>query len=60
MDLLDERMNRLKYSDESMIHFKKSKNYIEISKVNFRDNTDEVNGIFEIDESSKNLENIPE
>ena len=51
MDELDERMTRLKYSDESMIHFKKSKNYLNIAKVNFKDNSDQINGVFEIDEA---------
>jgi len=42
---------RLKYSDESMIHFKKSNNYLNIHKVNFKNNDDDVNGLVEIDES---------
>jgi len=42
-------MQRLKYSDESMIHFKKSNAYMDITKMNFRDNSDEINGIFEVD-----------
>jgi hypothetical protein len=42
-DELDERMMRLKYSDESMIHFKKSNNYLNIHKVNFKNNDDDVN-----------------
>ena len=55
-DSLDERMHRLKYSDESMIHFRKSKSYMNIAKMNFKDNSDEINGIFEIDEAKKELE----
>jgi hypothetical protein len=51
MDRLDERMTRLKYSDESMIHFRKSKNYVSIERMNFKDNSDEINGVFEIDEN---------
>lgn len=51
MDSLDDRMMRLKYSDESMIHFKKSKNYLNIAKMNFRDTSDCVNGVFEINEA---------
>lgn len=44
-------MLRLRYSDESMIHFRKSKNYLNITRMNFKDNTDMVNGVMEIDES---------
>ena len=44
-------MQRLKYSDESMIHFRKSKNYMNIAKMNFNDKTDDINGLFEIDET---------
>ena len=50
-DELDERMMRLRYSDESMIHFKKSNNYLNIHKINFKNNDDDVNGLVEIDES---------
>lgn len=50
-------MMRLKYSDESMIHFRKSKNYLNIAKMNFKDNSDCVNGVFEINEAE--LENEP-
>ena len=57
MDSLDDRMMRLKYSDESMIHFRKSKNYLNIAKMNFKDNSDCVNGVFEINEAE--LENEP-
>jgi hypothetical protein len=52
---LDERMHRLKYSDESMIHFRKSKNYLEIARLNFKDNSDCVNGLIEIDETKRKL-----
>ena len=45
-------MMRLKYSDESMIHFRKSKNYLNIAKMNFKDTSDCVNGVFEIDEEN--------
>ena len=55
-DSLDERMQRLKYSDESMIHFRKSKNYMNIAKMNFNDKTDDINGLFEIDETKQELE----
>ena len=45
-------MMRLKYSDESMIHFRKSKNYLNVAKMNFKDTSDCVNGVFEIDEEN--------
>jgi hypothetical protein len=51
MDSLDDRMMRLKYSDESMIHFRKSKNYLNIAKMQFKDTSDCVNGVFEVDEN---------
>jgi len=60
MDSLDERMQRLKYSDESMIHFRKSKNYLNITKMNFVDKSDQVNGVYEIDESKPKEEPLPE
>lgn len=44
-------MMRLRYSDESMIHFRKSKNYLSIDKINFKNNADDVNGLVEVDES---------
>jgi hypothetical protein len=44
-------MQRLKYSDESMIHFRKSKNYMDITRMNFKDTSDNVNGVYEIDEA---------
>ena len=59
MDRLDERMTRLKYSDESMIHFRKSKNYVSIERMNFKDNSDEINGVFEIDENQESKKNSP-
>ena len=42
---------RLRYSDESMIHFKKSNNYLNIHKMNFKNNDDNINGLVEVDES---------
>jgi hypothetical protein len=39
-----------------MIHFRKSKNYMNIAKMNFNDKTDDINGLFEIDESKQELE----
>lgn len=50
-DRLDERMLRLRYSDESMIHFRKSKNYMNLPKMHFKDNSDMINGVLEVDES---------
>lgn len=50
-DRLDERMLRLRYSDESMIHFRKSKEYMNLPKMNFKDNSDMINGVLEVDES---------
>ena len=42
-------MMRLRYSDESMIHFKKSKDYLDIAKVKFKNNEDDVNGVMEVE-----------
>jgi len=55
LDSLDERMQRLKYSDESMIHFRKSKNYMNITKMNFVDKSDDVNGVYEVDETKPKM-----
>lgn len=38
-----------------MIHFRKSKNYLEIARLNFKDNSDCVNGLIEIDETKRKL-----
>lgn len=54
-DSLDERMNRLKYSDEQMMHFRKSKSFLNITRINFKDTSDEVNGVFEVDETLTEL-----
>ena len=44
---------RLRYSDESMIHFKKSDQYMNIDKINFRNTEDIINGVFEINEDAE-------
>lgn len=56
-DRLDERMLRLRFSDESMIHFRKSKDYLNLPKMNFKNNTDMVNGLMEVDETTPLQEN---
>ena len=49
-DHLDERMMRLRYSDETMIHFRKSKDYMNITKLDFKNNEDCINGVIEVEE----------
>lgn len=41
---------RLRYSDETMIHFRKSKDYMNITKLDFKNNEDCINGVIEVEE----------
>lgn len=50
-------MMRLKYSDESMIHFRKSNKYLNITRMNFKDNSDLINGVFEVNEDDPSKDN---
>lgn len=52
-DHLDERMMRLRFSDESMIHYRKSNDYMSITRMNFKDTADDVNGCIEVEDAEK-------